>query len=71
MADDDRSYLIGAEALANANADDVERALMLLEALPPVSPDSVRATLTEISAWAVILDRDRAMGPQYGHRLKS
>jgi tetratricopeptide (TPR) repeat protein len=71
LAEADRSYLIAAEALAHANADDVERALTLLEALPRISSDNVRATLMEIGAWAVILDRDRAIGPRYDHRLKS
>jgi tetratricopeptide (TPR) repeat protein len=64
-------YLLAAEALARANANQLDRALDLLVRLPAIDRDNRRAVVTEMSAWSVLTTIRHDLARQFAARLKA
>jgi tetratricopeptide (TPR) repeat protein len=67
----DQSYLLAAEALARANANQLDGALDLLARLPAIDRDNRRAVIMEMGAWSVVVTIRRDVAPPFAARLKA
>jgi tetratricopeptide (TPR) repeat protein len=65
-----QAYLLAAEALARANANQLKGALDLLAQLPAIDRDNRSAVLAELGAWAVVVTIDHGSARQFRARLK-
>ena len=63
-------YVLAAEALARANANQLDRALDLLTRLPAIDRNNRRAVLMEMAAWSVVTTIRRDLAPRFAARLK-